>query len=50
VKLRIPLNRPVLTHQGGWDEALMIFGIPIVLFTIMRWLAGRKSKDENEAE
>ena len=40
---------PVLAHQGGWDEALMIFGIPLVLFVLMRWLAARR-RPEDEAK
>lgn len=35
---------PVLSHQGGWDEALMIFGFPVLLFILMRWLAGRRAR------
>jgi len=40
----------VLAHQGGWDEALMIFGIPIVAFVIMRWLAGRRARSNDDEE
>jgi hypothetical protein len=40
--------KPTLAHQGGWDEALMIFGIPLVLFVVMRWLAGRRKPDEHD--
>ncbi len=39
---------PILAHQGGWDEALLIFGLPVVLFVLMRWLAGRKGKGDDE--
>lgn len=35
------------SHQGGWDEALLIFGLPVVLFVVMRWLAGRKSAGDD---
>lgn len=37
--------RPILAHQGGWDEALLIFGVPVVLFFVMRVLAGRRRPD-----
>jgi hypothetical protein len=37
-------------HQGGWDEALMIFGIPIVLFAVLRWLGIRRERKEAAAE
>ncbi len=42
------LFRPSVAHQGGWDEALMIFGIPILLFTVMRLLAGRGKREDDE--
>jgi hypothetical protein len=46
---RFLLVWPVLAHQGGWDEMLMIFGLPVVAFVVMRWLAGRRrSESDNE--
>ena len=36
------------THQGGWDEVLMIFGFPIVFFVLMRWLAARRGRDDDQ--
>lgn len=42
------LPAPVRMHQGGWDEALMIFGAPIVLFVLLRWLGARRERRERE--
>jgi len=39
---------PILLHQGGWDEALLIFGLPVALFALLRWLAGRRRDDESD--
>lgn len=36
---------PFLSHQGGWDEALLIFGVPVLLFAVLRLLAGRRRED-----
>lgn len=44
------LVKPILAHQGGWDEMLMIFGLPIVAFVVMRWLAGRRRNDTDDEE
>lgn len=35
-------------HQGGWDEVLMIFGLPLVFFIVMRWIAGRRGADDEQ--
>ncbi len=45
---RVLFVRPILAHQGGWDEALLIFGLPVVLFVIMRVLAGRRKSEEDD--
>jgi hypothetical protein len=45
---RLPGFPPLLTHQGGWDEMLLIV-LPLVLFVAMRWLAARR-KDTDEAQ
>jgi hypothetical protein len=40
---------PVASHQGGWDEILIFFGIPMALFVVLRWVAYRRERRE-EAE
>ena len=37
-----------LIHQGGWDEILLFFGAPIVLFIVLRYLAYRRERREEE--
>lgn len=33
-------------HQGGWDELLLFFGIPVGLFVLLRWLGLRRERRE----
>ena len=47
---RLMFVRPILAHQGGWDEILLVFGLPVVLFVVMRLLAGRRRPDDDEAD
>ena len=37
-------------HQGGWDEFLLFFGLPVALFVVLRWLGIRRERKEKEAE
>ena len=32
---------PLLAHQGGWDEALLV-GIPLVIIGLLLWVANRR--------
>ena len=43
-----PWTLPLLLHQGGWDEAILVFGVPFLLFVFMRWLAGRREAREKD--
>lgn len=36
----------LLLHQGGWDEILLFFGVPVLLFVILRWLGLRRERRE----
>lgn len=45
---RLMFVRPILAHQGGWDEILLVFGLPVALFVIMRVLAGRRRPHESD--
>jgi hypothetical protein len=41
----------VSSHQGGWDEFLLFFGAPVVLFVVLRYLGLRRERREaREAE
>jgi cyanate permease len=41
----------VSSHQGGWDEAILFFGVPMVLFVVLRYLGVRRERREaKEAE
>jgi hypothetical protein len=40
---------PITSHQGGWDELILI-AAPISLFVILRWLGLRKERREQAAE
>jgi len=44
------LGPQVASHQGGWDEALLLFGLPVVLFAILMWLARRRERKQAAAE
>jgi hypothetical protein len=35
-----------LLHQGGWDDVLLIFSVPLVLFALLRWLGVRRERRE----
>lgn len=49
--LRRFLAPPAASHQGGWDELLLFFGAPVVLFVVLRWLGLRRERRERrEAE
>jgi hypothetical protein len=37
-----------VVHQGGWDEILLFFGAPLVLFVLLRYLAYRRERKEEE--
>lgn len=39
---------PVLAHQGGWDEILLV-GTPIALFAFLLWVANRRARAQMEA-
>ena len=41
VGMRLALE-PVLAHQGGWDEMLMV-AAPIALIALVLWLANRRA-------
>ena len=48
---RLLFAGPILAHQGGWDEILLVFGLPVALFVVMRLLAGcRRPDDDDEAD
>ncbi len=32
---------PLLAHQGGWDEALLV-GLPLALIGLLLWVANRR--------
>ena len=32
---------PMLAHQGGWDEALLVVG-PLAVIGLLLWLANRR--------
>ncbi|MEZ5228271.1 MAG: hypothetical protein R2710_16850 [Acidimicrobiales bacterium] len=32
---------PIIAHQGGWDEALLV-GTPLVLIGLLLWIANRR--------
>ena len=38
---RVVATAPLLAHQGGWDEALMIAG-PIILIALLLSIAKRR--------
>ena len=40
---------PVLAHQGGWDEVLLVVG-PIVVFAVLLLVAKRRAEQEAAAE
>jgi hypothetical protein len=44
--LRGTLTPRVSSHQGGWDEVLLFFGGPIVLFVVLRYLGLRRERRE----
>jgi hypothetical protein len=44
------LGSLLLLHQGGWDEVLLIFGVPVVLFALLRWLGVRRERREAAAQ
>lgn len=44
--LRSVVRPHVVSHQGGWDEILLYFGGPIVLFVVLRWLGVRRERRE----
>jgi len=49
--LRRPLTPAMSSHQGGWDEFLLFFGAPVVLFVVLRYLGLRRERREaREAE
>lgn len=37
------MGTPLLAHQGGWDEALMVL-VPIAVFAGLLLLANRRAK------
>lgn len=39
----------VLAHAGGWDEALVLFGGPVIVFLVLRYM-GRSDADAGSAE
>jgi hypothetical protein len=41
------LIAPVLGHQGGWDELLLVGG-PIAVFALLLWFANRKARAQME--
>jgi hypothetical protein len=45
MRRRLSHASPFISHQGGWDEALLIFGVPVLLFVLLRLLAGRQRRD-----
>lgn len=40
---------PVLAHQGGWDEILLVL-LPIGLFAFLLWVANRRAAKLAAAE
>jgi hypothetical protein len=36
----------VIAHQGGWDEILLFFGLPIALFVVLRYFGIRRERRE----
>lgn len=50
VQTSLPPIAPVLAHQGGWDEMLMLAS-PILVFLAVRWVARRRERrEEREVE
>jgi hypothetical protein len=46
-----PLVAPrVAAHQGGWDEILLFFGLPLALFVGLRYLGLRRERREARDE
>lgn len=39
----------VLAHAGGWDEALVLFGGPLIVFLVLRYM-GRSGADAGASE
>lgn len=39
--LLVPLSQPVVAHQGGWDEILLVLG-PLAVVGLLLWLANRR--------
>lgn len=39
---------PLLAHQGGWDEILMV-AAPIAVFGVLLWLANRRAQARLDA-
>ena len=42
------MGLPVLAHQGGWDEALLVAG-PVLLFAGIVWNAKRRAVRQSQA-
>lgn len=40
-----PTVVPFLAHAGGWDEALVLLGGPLLVFLVLRYM-GRQDRGE----
>lgn len=40
---------PVLAHQGGWDELLMVL-VPIIIFAVLLVIANRRASSLEQRE
>lgn len=41
VPVTFPAVDPVIAHQGGWDEILMVLG-PLAVVGLLLWLANKR--------
>ena len=41
------LGGPLLAHQGGWDEALVVI-VPVGLFATLVWVARKREAADGE--
>lgn len=40
------LDAPLLAHEGGWDEILLVVAPIILLYLGLRWWGGRTPGDD----
>lgn len=45
----VPIGSPIVAHQGGWDEILMVVA-PLAIIGGLLWLANRRVTAQLESE